>query len=67
MPQPEKAEPVDGGHIPFTVGVTVTPGDPLSYVDTVGLCPFYEIVGAKGCNPPSDIICNHDWTICKPR
>lgn len=60
-----KVEPIDGGHIPFT-NLPVVPGDPLSYVGTVGQCPFYEIAGEKGCNPPSDIVCNSDWTICKP-
>ncbi len=56
--------PKDGGHIPFT-NLPVTPGDPLSYIGTVGQCPFYEIAGDKGCYPPKDIICNADWSICK--
>lgn len=63
---PEKTEPLNGGHIPFT-NLPVIPGDPLSYVGTVGQCPFYEMAGDKGCYPPSDIICNADWTICGPR
>ena len=54
----------DGGHIPFT-NLPVIPGDPLSYVGTVGQCPFYEMAGDKGCYPPKDIICNADWSICK--
>lgn len=54
----------DGGHIPFT-NIPVTPGDPLSYVGTVGQCPFYEMAGDKGCWPPKDIVCNADWSICK--
>ena len=37
-PQPVKTEPLDGGHVPFT-NKPVTPGDPSSYVDTVGQCP----------------------------
>lgn len=63
--QPAKTEPVDGGHIPFT-NKPVKPGDPTSYIDTVGQCPFYEMAGPKGCYPPSDIVCNADWTICQP-
>ena len=65
-PAPVKTEPVDGGHVPFT-NKDVTPGQPETYVDTVGQCPFYEMVGEKGCNPPSDIVCNEDWTVCEPR
>jgi hypothetical protein len=63
--QPGKAEPQGGGHIPFT-NLPVTPGDPQSYIDTVGQCPFYEMAGPKGCYPPSDIVCNADWTVCEP-
>lgn len=53
-------------------GVTYTlknviPGDPMSYVGTYGQCPFYEAVGEKGCWPPSDIVCNADWSICRPK
>lgn len=55
-----------GGHIPFTSD-PVTPGDPESYVDTVGQCPFYEMAGPKGCYPPADIECNADWSVCTPR
>lgn len=55
-----------GGHIPFT-NKDVTPGDPSSYVDTVGQCPFYEMAGAKGCVPPPDIECNADWSVCKQK
>lgn len=62
---PAKTEPLDGGHIPFT-NKPVIPGDPTSYIDTVGQCPFYEMAGPKGCYPPSDIICNDDWTVCEP-
>ena len=64
--QPEPAKKKPGGHIEFT-NKNVTPGDPQSYVYTVGQCPFYEMAGAKGCAPPSDIICNDDWTVCKPK
>jgi hypothetical protein len=60
-PQPEADQ---GGHIPFT-NKPVTSGDPQSYVDTVGQCPFYEMAGEKGCVPPADISCNSDWTICE--
>lgn len=60
---PEKTEPLDGGHIPFT-NKPVTPGDPASYIDTVGQCPFYEMGGDKGCVPPPDIECNADWSVC---
>ena len=56
----------EGGHIPFT-NQPVTPGDPESYVDTVGQCPFYEMAGPKGCTPPPDIECNADWSVCGPR
>lgn len=56
----------EGGHIPFT-NEPVTPGDPESYVDTVGQCPFYEMAGPKGCTPPPDIECNADWSVCGPR
>ena len=66
QPQLVKTEPQDGGHIPFT-NEPVTPGDPASYVDTVGQCPFYEMAGPKGCTPPADIICNEDWTVCEPK
>lgn len=45
----------------------VIPGDPLSYIGTYGQCPFYENAGEKGCYPPSDIICNANWSVCKPR
>ncbi len=55
-----------GGHVPFT-SKQVTPGDPQSYVDTVGQCPFYEMAGAKGCVPPSNLECNADWSVCKPK
>lgn len=63
--QPEPAKTEAGGHVPFT-NKPVTPGDPQSYIDTVGQCPFYEMAGPKGCVPPSDIICNDDWTVCRP-
>lgn len=55
-----------GGHIPFTSD-PVTPGEPESYVDTVGQCPFYEMAGPKGCYPPADIECNADWSVCTLR
>lgn len=42
----------------------VTPGDGNSYIGTYGQCPFYESAGAKGCWPPSNIVCNSDWSIC---
>lgn len=58
--------PEQGAHIPFTQQ-PVTPGDPESYVDTVGQCPFYEMAGPKGCTPPPDIECNADWSVCGPR
>lgn len=45
----------------------VVPGDPLSYVGTYGQCPFYENAGEKGCWPPSNLVCNADWSICTPR
>lgn len=54
-----------GAHIPFT-SQPVTPGDPESYVDTVGQCPFYEMAGEKGCVPPPDLTCNADWSYCEP-
>lgn len=55
--QPESA------HIPFT-NKNVTAGQPETYVDTVGQCPFHEIVNEKGCTPPPDIECNADWSVC---
>ena len=57
---PQKAP---AAHIPFT-NKDVTAGDPESYVDTVGQCPFYEMAGPKGCTPPPDIECNADWSEC---
>lgn len=58
--QPEQPE---SAHIPFT-NKPVTAGQPETYVDTVGQCPFYEMAGEKGCTPPPDIECNADWTVC---
>lgn len=58
---PEKVAPLE--RIPFT-NKEVTPGDPSSYVDTYGQCPFYENAGAKGCYPPPGITCNADWSHC---
>ena len=62
--EPAKTEPLE--RIPFT-NKPVTPGDPESYIGTYGQCPFYENAGEKGCYPPSDIECNADWSICKPK
>jgi len=65
VPAPaQQAEPQQGAHIPFT-NKKVTPGEPESYVDTVGQCPFYEIAGPKGCTPPSNFDCNDDWSKCE--
>lgn len=64
--EPEPAKKEAGGHIPFT-NKPVTAGDPESYIDTVGQCPFYEMAGPKGCVPPPDIECNADWSECKPK
>ena len=50
--------------IPFT-NKPVTAGEPESYVDTYGQCPFYENAGPKGCVPPPDIECNADWSKCE--
>lgn len=61
-PSPTPA-PQQGAHIPFT-NKPVTPGDPESYVGTVGQCPFYEMAGEKGCVPPAGYTCNSDWTHC---
>lgn len=55
-----------GGHVPFT-NETVTPGDPESYIGTVGQCPFYEMAGEKGCYPPANLECNADWSVCKQK
>lgn len=66
LQQAPQAKKQQGGHIPFTQK-EVTPGDPESYVDTVGQCPFYEMGGPKGCVPPPDIECNADWTECHPK
>ena len=62
--EPAKTEPLE--RIPFT-NKPVTPGDPESYIGTYGQCPFYENAGEKGCYPPSDIVCNADWSVCKPK
>lgn len=61
-PMPDKNG--ESAHAPFTNN-PVTPGDPASYVGTVGQCPFYEMAGDKGCVPPPDIECNADWSVCK--
>lgn len=53
----------ESAHIPFTQAPVVA-GQPETYVDTVGQCPFYEIVNEKGCTPPPDIECNADWSVC---
>lgn len=63
---PAGAATEQGGHVPFT-NQPVTPGDSASYVDTVGQCPFYEMAGAKGCTPPSNLQCNADWSVCTPK
>lgn len=63
--QSTQSEP-PAAHIPFT-NEPVTAGDPQSYVNTVGQCPFYEMAGEKGCVPPPDIECNADWSDCKLR
>lgn len=63
---PAGAASEQGGHIPFT-DQQVTPGDPQSYVDTVGQCPFYEMAGEKGCVPPGNLQCNADWSVCTPK
>ena len=62
--EPAKTEPLE--RIPFT-NKPVTPGDPESYIGTYGQCPFYENAGEKGCYPPSDIVCNADWSKCEPK
>ena len=61
-PAPQKTVPLE--RIPFT-NKDVTPGNPESYVDTYGQCPFYENAGPKGCVPPPDIECNADWSHCE--
>lgn len=65
-PKPAETPKKDGGHIPFT-NKPVTPGNPESYIGTVGQCPFYEMAGEKGCYPPANIECNADWTVCKEK
>ena len=60
--EPEKAQEME--RIPFT-SKPVEPGNPESYVDTYGQCPFYENAGANGCTPPPDIKCNADWSVCE--
>lgn len=59
----ETPVPEESAHIPFTQAPVVS-GQPETYVNTVGQCPFYEIVNEKGCVPPADIECNADWTVC---
>lgn len=59
-----QAPEVQMERIPFT-SKEVQPGQPESYVDTYGQCPFYENAGAKGCYPPADIQCNADWSVCE--
>lgn len=63
---PARAATEQGGHVPFT-NQPVTPGDPESYIGTVGQCPFYEMAGEKGCFPPPDIQCNADWSVCSKK
>ena len=65
-PQQSVQNEAPAAHIPFT-NEPVTAGDPQSYVNTVGQCPFYEMAGEKGCVPPPDIECNADWSDCKLR
>lgn len=64
-PKPTVSQPSQesGAHIPFTQAPVVA-GQPETYVDTVGQCPFYENVTEKGCVPPADIECNADWSVC---
>ena len=66
VPPAGAASGEQGGHTPFT-NQPVTPGDPASYIDTVGQCPFYEMAGAKGCVPPPNLNCNADWSVCTPK
>lgn len=61
-PQEQQKQP-QLERIPFT-NKPVTAGEPESYVDTYGQCPFYENAGPKGCVPPPDIECNEDWSVC---
>lgn len=65
-PKPADTPKKDGGHIPFT-NKPVTPGNPDSYAGTVGQCPFHEMVGEKGCQPPANLECNADWTVCREK
>lgn len=65
-PQQQSQEQPQPERIPFT-NKPVTAGDPESYVDTYGQCPFYENAGPKGCVPPPDIECNEDWSVCTYR
>lgn len=53
----------ESAHVPFTQAPVVA-GQPETYQNTVGQCPFYEMAGDKGCVPPPDIECNADWSVC---
>ena len=61
-PQPKPEEPK---RMEFT-DKPVQPGNPESYRNTYGQCPFYENAGEKGCVPPPNVKCNADWSKCEP-
>lgn len=61
-PQPKQEEPK---RMEFT-DKPVQPGNPESYSNTYGQCPFYENAGEKGCVPPPNVKCNADWSKCEP-
>lgn len=41
-------------------------GNPICKLEPTG-CPWGDSVPMDKCSPPSDIICNADWTDCKPK
>jgi hypothetical protein len=60
------AQPTPPRHLPYT-SQPVTPGQPSTYTNTVGQCPFYEVTNAKGCIVPPNLTCNADWSVCTPK
>ncbi len=51
----------------YNIGITKD-GSPLCKLEPTG-CPFGDSIplDSPKCAPPADIICNADWTDCKPK
>lgn len=41
-------------------------GQPICKLEPTG-CPWGDSVPMEKCAPPSDIECNADWSVCKPK